>query len=99
MIRRSVVAPIWVAVLIVVAVILISGATGVHLGKRVAQPFTVAAASDINGTPVIDGRELELTVSRMSPGSMIKLEIFRAGQRKQVTVTLGQAPATQSAAH
>jgi serine protease Do len=52
---------------------------------------------DINGKPVTDGRQLELTVSQMSPGSMANLTIFRAGQQKQVTVTLSEAPA-QSAA-
>src|SRR5689334_7449778 len=57
--------------------------TYVSLWRRETQ------SADINGKAVIDGRELELTVSRMSPGSMVNLKSFRGGQQKQVAATLG----------
>jgi serine protease Do len=46
----------------------------------------------IDGQPVVDNRELRLKISQMTPGTPVKLKIFRDGRERDVTVTLGELP-------
>jgi hypothetical protein len=67
--RRPVAVPLWILILSLITVIVISGATGLKLGKRSSVPdydrgmFVV----EINGKPVTDGRDLQRAVSEASP--------------------------------
>jgi len=47
----------------------------------------------VNGKPLTDRRDLQLTVSKMAPGTTITLAILRDGQQQQIPLTLGQQPA------
>jgi S1-C subfamily serine protease len=58
---------------------------GLHRGDIVLQ---------INGRPLTDQRDLQLTVSKMAPGTTINLVILRDGQQQQIPLTLGQQPAS-----
>jgi len=42
-----------------------------------------------NGTPIADSNELPPLVANMKPGDKVKLDIWRNGEHKEVTVTLG----------
>jgi serine protease Do len=46
----------------------------------------------LNGTPVKDSRDLARKVAALAPGSSVKLDIFRSGESKTLTVTLGELP-------
>jgi serine protease Do len=46
----------------------------------------------LNGTPVKDSRDLARTVAALAPGTSVKLDIFRNGESKALTVTLGELP-------
>jgi serine protease Do len=46
----------------------------------------------LNGTPVKDSRDLAREVAALAPGSSVKLDIFRSGESKTLTVTLGELP-------
>ncbi|HXO67444.1 MAG TPA: trypsin-like peptidase domain-containing protein, partial [Bradyrhizobium sp.] len=46
----------------------------------------------LNGTPVKDSRDLAGKVAALAPGSSVKLDIFRGGESKTVTVTLDELP-------
>jgi Do/DeqQ family serine protease len=50
---------------------------------------------ELNGKPLKDPRELQLTVSKMAPGTTINLTILRDGKQQQVAVTLGEEPAQE----
>jgi serine protease Do len=49
----------------------------------------------LNGTPVKDSRDLARQVAVLAPGSSAKLDIFRNGESKVLTVTLGELPNRQ----
>jgi serine protease Do len=46
----------------------------------------------LNGTPVRDSRDLRLKVAQMAPDTEAKLEVMRKGQKKEITVKLGELP-------
>ena len=46
----------------------------------------------LDGTPVKDSRDLAGKVAALAPGSSVKLDIFRGGESKTVTVTLDELP-------
>jgi serine protease Do len=46
----------------------------------------------LNGTPVKDSRDLARKVTALAPGSSVKLDIFRSGESKTLTVTLDELP-------
>jgi serine protease Do len=46
----------------------------------------------LNDTPVKDSRDLSRKVAALAPGSSVKLDIFRSGESKTFTVTLGELP-------
>ncbi len=51
----------------------------------------------INGQTVSDYNELRLRISQMAPGSTVKLDVMRGGQKRQMTATLAEFPAEQAA--
>jgi serine protease Do len=52
----------------------------------------------LNGQTVSDYQDLRLRVSQSAPGEAAKLDIYRNGQKRQMTVTLGELPEQQAAA-
>ena len=46
----------------------------------------------VNGTAIKDSRDLARTIGTMAPGSSVKLDVFRKGETKTVTVSLGKMP-------
>jgi Do/DeqQ family serine protease len=52
----------------------------------------------IDGTPVSDYNELRLRISQMAPGSTVKLDVIRGGQKKQLTATLVEYPTEKAEA-
>jgi serine protease Do len=48
----------------------------------------------LNGTAVTDNRQLSLKVAQMAPGSTARLNVLRNGAQKDISVTLGEQPAT-----
>jgi serine protease Do len=46
----------------------------------------------LNGQPVADAEDLRLRVSQTAPGSAVKLDVLRDGQKKQLTATLVELP-------
>ncbi len=52
----------------------------------------------LNGQPVSDYQDLRLRVSQSAPGDAAKLDIYRNGQKRQMSVTLGELPDQQAAA-
>ena len=46
----------------------------------------------INGTAIKDSRDLARTIATLAPGSSVKLDVFRKGDSKTVTVALGELP-------
>jgi serine protease Do len=53
--------------------------------------------SAVNGTAVNDSRDLARTISMMTPGSSVKLDVLHKGETKTVTLTLGQLPSERQA--
>jgi serine protease Do len=53
----------------------------------------------VDGTPVHDARELARRIGTMNPGTTVKLGLFRDGQEKSVTLTLGTLPNDKQAAN
>ncbi len=51
----------------------------------------------LNGEPVSDYSGFRLRVSQMAPGTTVKLDIIRKGQKQQITATLEEFPETQAA--
>lgn len=47
---------------------------------------------EINGEPVTDSRALSLRVAELSPGSAVRLNVFRGGKSSEISVTLGERP-------
>jgi serine protease Do len=52
----------------------------------------------LNGQPVSDYQDLRLRVSQSAPGEVAKLDIYRSGQKRQMSVTLGELPDQEAAA-
>jgi len=52
----------------------------------------------LNGQPISDYQELRLRVSQSAPGETAKLDIYRNGQKRQISVTLTELPDQQAAA-
>ncbi|HMA71728.1 MAG TPA: trypsin-like peptidase domain-containing protein [Xanthobacteraceae bacterium] len=48
--------------------------------------------TSVNDEPIEDSRDLIKKISGMAPGTPVKLGIFRKGENKAVTVTLGELP-------
>jgi serine protease Do len=46
----------------------------------------------VNGRDVADAHDLQLTVSQLSPGTMVTLKVVRNGFNKTIAVTLGELP-------
>jgi serine protease Do len=69
--------------------------TGTPAAKAGIQSGDVITA--LNGTPVKDSRDLSRKIAGMAPGSSAALDIFRSGQSKTLTVTLGKLPSRQQA--
>jgi serine protease Do len=55
--------------------------------------------TSVDGTPVHDARELARRIGTMNPGTTVKLGLFRDGQEKTVTLTLGTLPNEKQAAN
>jgi serine protease Do len=54
--------------------------------------------TSVDGKPVEDVRELIRNIATASPGTSVRLGLFRAGQEKAVTVTLGELPRSSAQA-
>jgi len=48
---------------------------------------------ELNGEPIAGSRELSLKISMMAPGATVKLKLFRSGQEREVSATLGELQA------
>src|SRR6202171_6047676 len=53
---------------------------------------------EIDGKPVSDSRELRMNISMMKPDADVKVKILRNGNQSDVTVKLGELPASQEQA-
>src|SRR6266571_402340 len=51
----------------------------------------------VDGQPVKNARELARKISSMAPGNSVKLGVWRKGEEKQLTLTLGELPNTRQA--
>src|SRR6266567_4588210 len=51
----------------------------------------------VDGQPVKNARELARKISSMAPGTSAKLGVWRKGEEKALTLTLGELPNTQQA--
>jgi len=63
------------------------------------QPYLVGGdvITRIGTTSIDDPDALRAQVQRLKPGDKVAIEVVRDGKRRQIDVTLGQAPATQRA--
>src|SRR5262249_333047 len=52
----------------------------------------------VNGQEVKDARDLAKKIGAMAPNATVKLSLLRGGSEKEVTVTLGKLPATNTEA-
>jgi serine protease Do len=52
----------------------------------------------LNGSDVVDSRELRLRVADLKPGSSARLKVIRDGKDQEVNVVLGEMPADQARA-
>jgi serine protease Do len=46
----------------------------------------------LNGQKVTDYHDLRLRISQIAPGTSVKLEVYRNGQKQEMTATLGEYP-------
>jgi serine protease Do len=53
--------------------------------------------TSVDSQPVKNARELARKISSMAPGTSVKLGIWRKGEEKQLTLTLGELPNQQQA--
>ncbi len=51
----------------------------------------------VNGTAVKDARDLAKQIGGMAPGASAKLTVWRKGEEKTITLTLGELPKSQEA--
>jgi serine protease Do len=56
-----------------------------------------AVITSVNGSPVVDARDLAKKIGGMSPGNSVKLGVTEKGAEKTVTLTLGELPAQREA--
>ena len=54
--------------------------------------------TSINGQPVPDYTDLRLRISQTAPGTVVKLEVYRGGQKREMSVTLAEFPEKAEAA-
>jgi len=84
------------------------GQPGVAAGALVSDvaPDSPAARSgvtrgdiivELNGQPVMDSRALSLKVAELAPGTTVRLKVRREGQDKELSVKLGELPASAAA--
>jgi serine protease Do len=52
--------------------------------------------TSFNSEPVGDSRDLIKRISAMAPGTPVKLGVFRKGEDRTITVTLGEVPSSES---
>ncbi len=71
---------------------------GLHAGQTPVvvngESYTIGGdvITTVDGQPVSEFEQLRDAISQKKPGDKLKLEIVRNGDKKSVTVTLGQAP-------
>jgi serine protease Do len=53
---------------------------------------------EFNGQPIAESRHLQLKVAQTAPGTTVRLKLFRDGQPREVSVTLGELPTEQQRA-
>jgi serine protease Do len=46
----------------------------------------------LNGQKISDSYELRLRISQTAPGTSVKLDVYRNGQKQEITTTLGEFP-------
>jgi serine protease Do len=46
----------------------------------------------VNGTTIKDSRDLARTIATLAPGASVKIDVFRKGDSKTLTVALGELP-------
>jgi serine protease Do len=46
----------------------------------------------LNGQKIADYHDLRLRISQTAPGTSVKLDVYRNGQKQQITATLGEFP-------
>ncbi len=46
----------------------------------------------LNGQKVSDSLELRLRISQMAPGTLVKMDVYRNGQKQEMNATLGEFP-------
>ena len=51
---------------------------------------------EVNGTPVSDTNQLRNAVSMMSPGSVVKLKVFRRGSERELSAVLAELPDSEN---
>ncbi|MCS6805357.1 MAG: DegQ family serine endoprotease [Acidobacteriota bacterium] len=51
---------------------------------------------ELNGQPIHESRELQLKIAQAAPGTTVRLKVFRNGQERDVSVTLGELPSPES---
>jgi serine protease Do len=49
----------------------------------------------VNGQPVSDANDLKLLVSALPPGTKLDLDVFRNGDKQQITATSGELPGSR----
>jgi serine protease Do len=69
-----------------------SGSPAAKAGLQAGDVITA-----LNGTAVKDSRDVAVNVAKLAPGSSVKLDLWRNGQSKSVTLTLGEKPNQQQA--
>ncbi|GHB31104.1 Do family serine endopeptidase [Salinicola rhizosphaerae] len=57
------------------------------------QPGDILLA--INGKPILDPRETQVDIAEISPGTRLPLTILRGGEKREVTLTVGERPRPQ----
>jgi serine protease Do len=48
--------------------------------------------TSLNGQKIADYHDLRLRISQTAPGTSVKLDVYRNGQKQQITATLGEFP-------
>ena len=71
--------------------------TGTPAAKAGLQDGDVIIA--VNGKPIGDAHSLQLTISQISPGTVVTLKIIRNGLNKTLTVTLTELPGSEIASN
>ncbi|MBJ7404311.1 MAG: Do family serine endopeptidase [Bradyrhizobium sp.] len=51
----------------------------------------------VNGTTIKDSRDLARTIATLAPGASVKIDVFRKGDSKTLTVALGELPSDRQA--